>query len=400
MEWIENAYYLHGTINKLDTLPDPIRIASFDLDDTLINVPRSGTNKYANWKLVNSDIPKKIQNLVENNYLIIIFTNQGGMSVNKNFDKNGWKNLVADVAKLLFKGMNEYYFGVYVAKNYDLYRKPNIGLWQQMKTDLIDSYPDMPKLRISKKSFYVGDAAGRTQASELIKLFHPNAKADHSDTDRKFSLNLKINFYTPDEYYTKNAISIPYKLSGFNPEKFVQKIKSKSKYNFVPRSKELIIMVGFPGSGKTEFVNKYILPNDYTHINQDICKTKKRCLDMAETAFKTSKSVVVDNTNLDVGSRTEYINLAKSYKYKHIRCIVLNTDIELAKHLNNVRHVYSNGVTPKISGIVYAMCKKKYTEPSDADELFDAIEYVDFEFDIEKLKDPVWERIFMRWSES
>jgi len=400
MEWTENDHYLSGIINNLDSLRDPIRVASFDLDDTLVHVPPKGENKYKMWNLLDPHIPNKILGLVENNYLIVIFTNQGGMSLNKNFDKKGWKHMIADLTKLLFKNIESFYFAVYVAKSYDLYRKPNIGLWQQMKMDLIDSYPAISNLKISKKSFFVGDAAGRTQASHLIKLSHPNAKADHSDTDRKFALNLKINFYTPDEFYTKNAVSIPYELSGFNPEEFVSKVKSKTKsYDFVPRSKELIMMVGFPGSGKTDFVQKYILPNDYVHINQDICRTKKKCMDMATTAMEEDKRIVIDNTNLDIGSRMEYTTLAKKHSYKHIRCIILNTDIELAKHLNNVRHVYSNGLIPKISNIVYSMCKKKFIEPK-ANEFFDKIEHIDFTFDMKKFRDPLWQRIFMRWSES
>ena len=38
-----------------------------------------------------------------------------------------------------------------------------------------------------KKSFYVGDMAGR--------------KKDKSDSDFKFALNIKFKFYTPEEYF-------------------------------------------------------------------------------------------------------------------------------------------------------------------------------------------------------
>lgn len=402
MKWVDNTTYLSGIINKLDSLPNPVRIASFDLDDTIVHVPR-GPNKYKTWNLIDPSIPKKIADLVTDNYLIIIFTNQAGMSMDNKFDKKGWTKLVVDISKILFKDINSYYFAVYVAQNYDLYRKPNIGLWLQMKMDLIDEFGNDPKVQISKRSFFVGDAAGRTQASQLLKLSHPNAKADHSDTDRKFALNLKINFYTPDEFYTKNAVKIPYKLTGFNPKKFIEesklKLKSKSAYKFSPRSKELIMMIGLPGSGKTDFVHKYILPHDYVHVNQDICKTKPKCLAMAKSAMELNKCIVVDNTNLDIATRMEYTILATEYGYKHIRCIILDTDIVLAKHLNNVRHVYSNGLIPKVNNIAYATHKKRYIEPN-SNEFFDKIEYTNFTFDMKKFKDPIWDRIFMRLSES
>ena len=66
-------------------------------------------------------------------------------------------------------------------------------------------------------------------------------------------------------------------------------------------------MVGPPGSGKTEFVKKYILSHEheheYVHINQDILKTKKKCLQITEDALTKNKSVVIDNTNPDVETR-------------------------------------------------------------------------------------------------
>jgi bifunctional polynucleotide phosphatase/kinase len=400
MEWTENKSYLKGIINQLAPLPDPTRIASFDWDDTLVHVPVKGPDKYKQWKLVDPSIPSKIKHLVDNDYIIVVFTNQGGMSMSKNFDKKGWKEMVKEVVKILFKGLASYYFAIYVAKAYDLYRKPNIGLWQQMKGDLIGAYPSTDKLRISKRSFFVGDAGGRLQASPLTKLLHPGAKKDHSDTDIKFALNIGLTFFTPDEFYTKNAVQMAYQLEGFNPAEFVANLKAKSQiYHFEPRSKELILMVGFPGSGKTDFVQKYILPKGYTHINQDICKTKVKCHAMATEAMEAKANIVIDNTNLDVISRMEYTTLAREHGYKHIRAIVLKTDIKLAKHLNNVRHIYSEGVIPKISNLVYGMYLKKFVKPTK-DEFFDQIEYIDFALDTKKFKDPLWKKIFMRWSEA
>ena len=73
--------------------------------------------------------------------------------------------------------------------------------------------------------------------------------------------------------------------------------------------------------------------------------------------------------------------------------------MNLAKHLNNVRHVFSKGKLLKINSIVYNTFNKKYVMPKKI-EHFDKIENVDFVFDmiIYQLKDPVWKKIFMRWS--
>lgn len=398
--WTETKSYLSLISNKLKTLPDSVRIAGFDLDDTLIHMPR-GITKYTSWKFIDKSVKSKIKSLVENNYLIIIFTNQAGMSINKNFDIKKWTEVIDTIRNTLFS--KKYYFAVYVAKSYDLYRKPNLGLWKQMKLDISKQF-DVDKIRISRKSFFVGDAGGRTEPSPMTKILHPNATADHSDTDRKFALNIGIKFLTPEEFYTGTEINAKFVLSGFDPVKFLHKIsnpkhKTHSNFKFKPRSTELIILIGPPGSGKTDFVTKYILKYGYVHINLDTCKTKQKCLHLTREALLTHQSVVIDNTNPSIESRQEYIAEAIAHSYTHIRCIVLDTSIILAKHLNNVRHVYLNGSIPKVTNIAYNIYKKKYIEPSKS-ESFDIIEHIDFTFDLTKLDDPVWKRIFMMWSEA
>lgn len=399
MNWTETNSFLRGIMNTMEELHDPVRIASFDLDDTIIHRPtsRKGSQK---WKLLDGNISKKIAKLIENGFIIIFFTNQSSMGTSKTFDKNSWRKAMNDLTKILFSeiGQENYYFAIYVAKKYDLYRKPNIGMWQQMKLDLKDEFDVDNGIRISKKSFFCGDAAGRVRPGQFKKKMHPTSnKGDHSDTDRKFALNIGINFLTPEEFYLKNAPVIQYTLSGVDPKQLIKTVIDSS-YVFEPRKKEMIIMVGLPGAGKTEFVKKYILPEKYVHINRDTCKSKTKCLDLTKKALEKKKSVVIDNTNPDVLSRMEYTLLAQEYGYHHIRAIIMNTEVSIAKHLNNVRHVYSNGTIPKINNITYNIFKKKYVKPHKS-EHFDEIEIVDFVFEPEYLDDPLWKKIFLKWSE-
>lgn len=395
MEWSENNSYLKLILYTINSLPDPTRIAAFDLDDTLIQKPK----KDREWELLDKSIPQKIAELVHDKYLIIIFSNQAGMSINKNFDKKKWKKEMEKFYEILFsKTKDKYYFAVYVAKKYDLYRKPNIGLWQQMKIDLMEEFK-VNNIRISKKSFYCGDAGGRISSSIFKKKIYPTSlKGDFSDTDIKFALNIGINFITPEELLLVNTPKMVYKLSGIDPKKLLEELEEQPEYHFHPRKKELIILVGIPGSGKTEFYKKYIAPYKYVHINQDICKTKVKCLKLAKVAFEKGKSVVVDATNPDVLSRMQYTSLAKKYGYKHIRAIIMDTSIDIAKHLNNVRHVYSNGNIPKITNIAYGVFRKNFVRPQKS-EYFDKIENIGFIFDKAKLEDPIWKKIFMRYSE-
>ena len=398
MDWVGTTSYLSGIINNLEELSDPVRIAAFDLDDTLIHRPARGKEKKT-WTLLDSSIPDVIAYLVKHNYIIVVFTNQSGMSMNRNFDIKAWKKSVDSLSETLFAtSSDKYYFAVYAAKKYDLYRKPNLGLWQRMKTDLKEEF-GLDSVHISTKSFFCGDAAGRITASHFKRRSSPtSSKGDFSDTDIKFALNIGIKFLTPEEIFLAEEKKMPYKLTGVDPKELLEKAVT-STYKFKPRKKEMIVMVGLQGSTKTSFVKKYILPHGYVHINQDICKTKAKCEALTKKTLEKGKSVVIDNTNPDVLTRMDYTSMALENGYKNIRAIIMNTDEAIARHLNNVRHVASGGAIPKVTNIAYNIFKKKYVKPQKT-EHFDLIENVDFVFDVDQLKDPYWRKIFMLRSES
>lgn len=93
---------------------------------------------------------------------------------------------------------------------------------------------------------------------------------------------------------------------------------------------EIVLFVGYPSSGKTSFYQKYFASRGYVHVNQDILRTAKKCLDHVELSLDQNKSCVVgefsgvnpmmedseakgesDNTNRNVVTRSTYIALAK-----------------------------------------------------------------------------------------
>ena len=69
----------------------------------------------------------------------------------------------------------------------DIYRKPNIGMFQVVE----QVYRDAGYAIDMKNSFYVGDAAGR------VALRKGDIR-DHADTDYKWALNVGLPFYTPE----------------------------------------------------------------------------------------------------------------------------------------------------------------------------------------------------------
>ncbi len=48
------------------------------------------------------------------------------MSLNKNFNKLSWRKAVDELIDILIDGQKNYYIAIYVAKNNDMYRKPNM----------------------------------------------------------------------------------------------------------------------------------------------------------------------------------------------------------------------------------------------------------------------------------
>ena len=370
MKWIDKNDYLRGYKKKLEELPAKVRIAAFDLDDTL-------TYRSNGTEPTDELLPNKINKLIKNKYLIIIFTNQSGMSSN-NFDMEQWKANVETLISTLIT-RKKFYYSIYAAKKFDWYRKPNIELWEQMKRDLTETYGHI--VTISKKSFFVGDAAGRIKPDFYKKLKTPKTKTgDFSDSDRKFAINIGINFMTP-ETFILDLPETPYKLRGIDPEKILASA-SKCDYDFIPRLKEMVITVGAPGSGKTSFIYKYYLASTYAsriikygYISKDDSSSVQD--HNIKYYLENGHSFVVDGTNPSIENRKFYISLARSYGYKRIRCIIFNTDIDLAKHLNNFRHITTG--TPRVPDVVYNIYKKKYVKPSKK-EHFDIIEEIDFKF--------------------
>ena len=149
------------------------------------------------------------------------------------------------------------------------------------------------------------------------------------------------------------------------------------KYVFNPNHQEMIIMVGYPGSGKSFYSTKYICFNQYKYINQDILGTSTKCIKMCENELKAKNSVVIDNTNSSIKTRKIYIDLAKKYGVK-CRCVHFITDINVAKHNNYYRN-FMFGVK-LVPDIAYNMYKKYYEEPN-LNEGFYLVEKIDFVLD-------------------
>lgn len=127
---------------------------------------------------------------------------------------------------------------------------------------------------------------------------------------------------------------------------------------------EVVIFVGFPGSGKTSFYKTHFAPKGYVHVvrspfarllffrgiytdlwlwmltldplqNQDTLRTRSACLDLVSSCLSSSppKSCVVDNTSPSRSVRAEYVSLIRArYPGTKIRCFYFTAPMQLAMH--------------------------------------------------------------------
>lgn len=337
IKWDVNKNYMIGKVSDVELKNK--KIAAFDLDDTLIKT-KSGKDfgiDENDWEPFDNSIIKKLKKLVNDDYNLVIISNQMGVSKGK-ITREQLKNKLEQIIN--FFKLN---FTIVCAFNDDNFRKPRMGMWDLLAGDLL-------------KSWYCGDAGGRDKRIINGKL-HVEIDKDFSDTDLKFAKNIGVKFIHRDEF----IYDINYDTHKINYPINFDTLTSNVKYDFKPNHQEVIINVGFPGSGKSHFTLN-VINHNYECVNQDTLKTVKKCINATESALKSHKSVIIDNTNLTKENRKVFIDLANKYKVK-CRCFIFNTPIEICKHNSYFRNYITNGEINVIPNMVYNMMKKKYIKP-------------------------------------
>ena len=99
-----------------------------------------------------------------------------------------------------------------------------------------------------------------------------------------------------------------------------------------PDFKEVIVLIGSPGSGKTVFTENYLVPKGYIRISQYDLKTKEKVLKCLTENIEKGKKIVIDCTNPQVSTRNEYIKICEKYNYP-IRAFVFKVTKEFAMNM-------------------------------------------------------------------
>ncbi|XP_071529360.1 uncharacterized protein F21D5.5 isoform X1 [Panulirus ornatus] len=336
------------------------KVACYDMDGTLITT-KSGkvfAQDYNDWKIIYAEVPGKLKQLYDDGYKIVIMSNQAGIA--------SGKHTVAGVQKKIGNIIDK--LGVpiqaLVSTGKGEFRKPAIGMWTFLKNEANGGIEiDM------KESMFVGDAAGRpAQGSKK--------KKDFSISDRLFALNVGLPFFTPEEHFLGT------KAQTFNMPEFDPRAVDDSLPLFeppstkVPKHKvEVIILVGYPGSGKSFFSSTHLAGLGYIQANRDTVGSWQKCVSIMEKSLKDGKHVVIDNTNPDAESRKRYIDAAKKLNVP-VRCFVFNISKDHSRHNNKFREL-SGADHTKVNDMIYNMYKSKYNEPN-IKEGFDDIVKVNF----------------------
>eukprot|EP00744_Colponema_vietnamica_P006630 GILI01009616.1.p1 GENE.GILI01009616.1~~GILI01009616.1.p1 ORF type:complete len:429 (+),score=143.36 GILI01009616.1:41-1327(+) len=366
-------------IKKAEQTMKAVRVAGFDMDDTLV---MSKTGKVFaegrhDWRFLHPEVAPKLRQLHKDGYRIVIFTNQSGIA-KKAWDEgkaNEIRGKITDIGNALSIPIS-----AWVSTTEDKYRKPGLGMWEHYLKSL--PFPvDIPN------SFYCGDAAGRN----IMTL--ASRKKDFSCSDRKFAINAKIRFNTPEEYFASITPNPNEHIDWDGPSAaelaLLPKTYAAAAYHNPAKALECVILIGYPGSGKSTFFRRFFAEQGYKHINRDTMKDK--CFAAATAALSAGQSVVIDNTNPNSADRKQYVDLAKKVGAK-LRAFNFTASKEMANHLNCMRDRL--GLTPRVSSIAFNIFKGKYEAPTLA-EGFDEVTNIDPCADFTGLPDAARSEFFM-----
>uniref|UniRef100_W5UJI3 Bifunctional polynucleotide phosphatase/kinase n=1 Tax=Ictalurus punctatus TaxID=7998 RepID=W5UJI3_ICTPU len=358
------------------------KIAGFDIDGCIITT-KSGKvfpTSPDDWKILFPEIKPKLTTLLKEGFKVVFFTNQMGIARGK-LRPEVFKSKVEDILQTLNVPVQ-----VFVAAGPGIYRKPVTGMWEHLCEQANDG------ITVDKSQcVYVGDAAGRP-----VNWAPGKKKKDFSCSDRLFALNIGLEFHTPEEFFL-GWKAAPFNMPSFDPRELDPKARLYDPPNasLTSTSQEIIVAVGFPGSGKSTFFQTHIIPKGYVYVNRDTLGSWQHCVSACERALKEGRSVAVDNTNPDLESRKRYVDVSKSAGVP-CRCFNFTTSLEQAKHNNRFREMVPSATKhAPVNDMVFHSYKKKFAAPT-LSEGFSEILQIHF---VPSFTDSRSEALFRQFSE-
>lgn len=196
-----------------------------------------------------------------------------------------------------------------------MYRKPGRGLYDILLGKLGWVSEEVEEL------YMCGDAVGPQD---------PHPAYRWADSDLQFAKTIGATFLTPCDIIPKPTALEP------------------------TLEKEIVILVGNPGSGKSTAARS-LSSAGYKHVEQDVTKTAVRTMRLVREAIHT-QSVVVDATHAAQKHRAPYIRLAQE----------LGCSVRIVWCLRDGRPFNALREKP-VPEIAYAMYSKYFEEPIETE---------------------------------
>ena len=242
-------------------------IAAFDMDWTLSYARNAKFGQDPNDIHIMPDRYEALELLIKKGYTVVIFTNQSTGNI-KNPEKLREKIDKSNVRIMNFctkLSLPVFVFACYAKEGEN--RKPLRGMWDMM----LKSF----NITSVEHGFYVGDAAGRP--------------GDFAASDKEFAQNCGIDFYTPEEFFPDQTPEIP---SGLN----------------------LVLLVGPPGSGKSTYAKRKLVPLGYNLIESDAVGSQNLLRELRKS-IALRQPVVIDALNRTASGRKKLYDVAEAAGY-------------------------------------------------------------------------------------